>query len=152
MISEIKKKQINEMHEKGFIYQKICKTLMIPKSTIQSILSPTYIKSGFARGPKRKLTQRIAKSIKRTIKRINVSKEIVTAAKILKRSRFDASLSTIRRHLRSNGLKYKNVKPKIVFIVQNYINLTQHEMIMRLYDSFLARYIIYIETEGNIVK
>ena len=38
----------------------------------------------------------------------------MTAANILKHSRFDASLRTIQRHLRSNGLKYNNVKPKIV--------------------------------------
>ena len=65
---------------------------MISKSTIQSILSPTYIKSGFPGGPKRKITQKTAKSIKETIKRINLSNEIVIAVKILKRSRFDAPL------------------------------------------------------------
>ena len=68
---------------------------MVPKSTIQSILSPTYIKSGFSRGPKRKIMHKIAKFIKETIKRINVSNKIMTVAKILKRSLFDASRSTI---------------------------------------------------------
>lgn len=53
-----------------------------------------------------------------------------------------------------SGPKIKNkadLKLKIM-LVQNYINLTQHEMIMRLYDSFLARCIKCIETDGNIVK
>lgn len=114
MIIESKKKQIISMHENGFSYQKISKQLKIPKSTIQCIITPTYKKTCVRRGPKSKITSKISKCIKESMKRIYKRNEIVTASKIQKCSRFNASISTIQRHLRSQGLKYRNLQPKIV--------------------------------------
>ena len=64
MIHEIKKIKIMKLHNEGVSYEKISKKLCIPKSTIQSIISPNYRKTNLPSGPKPKITKRISKCIK----------------------------------------------------------------------------------------
>lgn len=114
MLDDNKRSKIFELRENGFSLSKISKSMHIPISTVQYILSPKDTNGAAHTGRPRKIKQNEKKVIKEAIRRLDNKMARITADRILKNTKLDISLSTVRRHLVRSNYKYKNIRQKII--------------------------------------
>lgn len=108
------KNQVKSLKLKGKSLQQIATQLNMPRSTVQKMIKPEYIKIHPTPGRPRKITQQLKKSIKYYCKKLSSQSERVTASKLKNLMKPDCSISTIQRGLLETGKSYKNICQKIL--------------------------------------
>ena len=107
MHSQETRDRVKKKAEEGYTYEEIALFMDLPKSTVQSIIKPKYIKKGGVGKPK-KIDSRMNNKLKRQINILKKNKERITSTKIKNMNpELQVSKRTLQRALKNLGGKFK---------------------------------------------
>lgn len=113
MLSEVEKNFIIGLYRKGSGYKEISKITGKTRDTVRGICLRSGNRFASKRGPKFLLKKYDKLKIKRCINSLKSRNEKVNSRKVQENCSLLISRRTIRRHINSLGLKYRNMKKKI---------------------------------------
>lgn len=105
---------VKTKRKEGMSLRSIAANFNLKKASVQSIIARNYNKLKKRRGPKPKITNKIAVQIKRECQKILQKGEKLTSSKIIRSCDLNVSKNTVQRQLRKMEYTYKNSESRII--------------------------------------
>lgn len=101
--------KVRELYSVNKSYRKVGSLLKMDWTTVRYMVNNDYSRLKRKRGPKKMITPREERLIKREIKRLQGSNQKVFASKIRTNCKIEAKVRTVERSLKALGLTYKRI-------------------------------------------
>jgi transposase len=116
MYSDDLVKKVQAARRRGHSWNELQRLFQLPKSTCRNFIDQEGRLRNSQRGNNLKVKGDVKKRLKSAVQRLTKAGERITAPKLLSRTTVDVSISTVKRFLRREGLKYTTPQNRILLI------------------------------------